>query len=345
MSQFVPLLETALPRVRPPVLLILGAPRLAAQLAARLDLPGTVCYQMDLHQAERLREELAAGNTAAEVRTAADLWDLPAEFETVIFPSPPRAEREHKLDIVEQAFHVLKPGGLFVALSPLPSDSLYPKLLKKMYGKASVNDSAEGTVIWATRDGDRPRRRHEITVQARVAETDSIRFVTRPGVFMYGQLDQGSRALLEAVEIEGGDRILDLGCAAGATGIVAARRAGPKGHVTFVDSNLRATALAEENAKANGLTDFRVLTTAKVDGLTHASFDVVLTNPPYYAVDSITRLFVERSIILLKPEGRLYLVTKQLDDVEPIVREWFGEPELYESRGYIIVVARRGGLR
>src|SRR5438270_10237752 len=119
MSQFLPLLEAAIHRVQAPVALVLGAPRLAAQLAARIDLPGTVCYQMDLFQADRLREELTAANTKADVRAEADLWDLPAEFQTVIYASPPRAERELKIDLVDQAYHILKPGGLFIALSPV----------------------------------------------------------------------------------------------------------------------------------------------------------------------------------------------------------------------------------
>lgn len=341
MSQFLPLLETALPRVRPPVAFILGAPRLIAQLAARIDLPGTVCYQMDLYQAERLREELSAGNINAEVRTAPDLWDLPAEFQTVLFPSPPRAERELKLDMVEQAFHILTPGGLFIVLSPLASDQLYPRHIKKMYGKASVTDSSEGTVVWGQRDGQRSRRRHEMIVQARIDEGESLRFITRPGVFTYGQLDQGTRALLQAAEIHPGERVLDLGCGAGVAGIAAARRAGPTGHVTFVDSNLRAVALAEQNARDSGLTDFRTLASARLEGLDPDSFDVVLTNPPYYAIESIARFFIERSYDLLKRGGRLYLVTKQMDQVEPLVRERFGEPDLFECRGYIILVAKR----
>lgn len=337
MSQFLPLLETALPRVKAPVALVMGAPRLIAQLAARIDLPGTVCFQMDLHQAERLREEITAGNIQATVQASADLWDLPAEFQTVIYPSPPRAERELKLDLVEQAFHILQPGGTFIVLSPLPSDQLFPKALKKIFGKPSITDSAEGTVIWAHREGDRPRRRHEVIVQARVDEGESLRFTTRPGVFTYGQLDQGTRALLTAAEIEGGQRVLDLGCGAGGAGLAAARKAA---HVTFVDSNLRAAALAELNAQACGLKDYRVVASATLDGLESGSFDVILTNPPYYAVESITRLFVERSAKLLKPGGTLYLVTKQLDEVEPIVRKTFGEPDLFECRGYVIVCAR-----
>ncbi len=341
MSQFLPLLEQTLPRIQPPALFVLGAPRLIAQLAARLDQPNTTCYQMDLHQADRLREELEAGRISAKVSVAPDLWDLPPEFNTVVFPSPPRAERELKLDMVDQAQHILKLDGLFIALSPISPDQFFPKLMKKIYGKSSVTQSSEGTIVWSHRQHEHERRRHEIVVQARVDENESLRFVTRPGVFTYGQMDAGTRALLSAAEINGGDHVLDLGCGAGAAGLAAARKAGPAGHITFVDSNARAVALAELNAKAENLSDFRAIATARFEGLEPNTFDVVLTNPPYYATESIAHQFIEKSHELLKSGGRLYLVTKNLDDLEPVVVKLFGEPELYESRGYIIIAATK----
>lgn len=342
MSAFLPLLDAVRNRVHPPVAVVLGAPRVVAQLVERVSTSAVVCYQMDLFQADRLREELAAANLAADVRTAPDLWDLPAEFQTVLFPSHPRGERELKIDMVEQAFHILRDGGTFVALSPVENDQVFPKLVKKIFGKASVTSlGKDGVAVWGTRDGDRPRRRHELVVQARVGEGESLRFVTRPGTFAYGQLDQGSRALLTAAEIRPGDRILDLGCGAGATGIAAWRRTGGTGHVTFVDSNVRAVALAEMNATAAGVTDFRAVAAARTEGLTDASFDVILTNPPYYALESIAHLFVDRSRALLKPGGRFYLVTRQLDLVQPIVERAYPDAEMFENRGYIIFVATR----
>lgn len=341
MSQFLPLLEAALPRIRPPVLWILGAPRLIAQLAVRLDQPESVAFQMDLFQADRLREELAAARQPVQVHASADLWDLPADFQTVVFPSPPRAERELKIDMVEQAFHVLRPGGTLIVLSPHRGDDLYPRLLKKVFGRTSVTETEEGSIIWSSREGDRPRRRHEMLVHARVDEGEPLKFVTRPGVFTYGQLDAGTRALLLAAEIQPGDCVLDLGCGAGAVGLAAARRTGPTGHVVFIDSNLRATALAELNAQAAGLANYRVVAASRLESLTGAEFDVILTNPPYYAIDSITELFVERSRELLKPGGRFYLVTKQFASVDPIVQRVYGEPEVFESRGYFILAAKR----
>ncbi|HEV3143374.1 MAG TPA: methyltransferase [Gemmataceae bacterium] len=339
MSNFIPLLERALPRIQPPVVIVLGAPRLVVELVKRLGYADTTCYQMDLFQAEKLQAELEQAGLKAEVKTAPDFWDLPAEYQTALFSSPPRGERELKLDMVEQGFHVLRPKGTFVVLSPVVHDQLFPGMMKRIFGKSAPVHTDEGTVIWSIREKDRARRRHEVMVQARVDDGEPLRFLTRPGVFAYGQMDLGSRALLAAAEVKPGDRVLDLGCGAGAVGLAAARKAGPNGQITLADSNVRAVALAETNARAAGLAGFQALASIRLEGLPPGSFDVVLTNPPYYASQSIAQMFIHRSHALLRPGGRFYLVTKQVDLLEPMVHETFGEPELFENRSYFIIVA------
>ena len=144
-SPFIDLLAAARERVRPPVLVALGAPRLAAEIAAALGLPEPTCYQMDLHQADRLRDELREIGAGAAVEVMPDLWDLPPEFNTVLFPAPPRGERELKRDVVEQAYHVLWPRGLLVTLSPVPKDRFFPAVMKKAFGKVALETSRAGT--------------------------------------------------------------------------------------------------------------------------------------------------------------------------------------------------------
>jgi 16S rRNA (guanine1207-N2)-methyltransferase len=254
--------------------------------------------------------------------------------------------------MAEQAFHVLRPRGRFVVLSPYEKDALFPGLLKKGFGSvhatsAEVRRSASdkerrptshhATVFWCQREGDKPRRRHEVTFQARVGDGIALRFLSRPGVFSYGRFDEGARALVETMRIDRGDRIVDLGCGCGANGIFAGSRCA--GHVVFVDSNLRAVALAEHNARANGLTDFAVQGSSHVEGLREQSFDVVLTNPPYYASGGIAQLFIESSLALLRPGGKLYLVTKQADQVGPLMAASFGRADIIERRGYAVLCA------
>ena len=72
-------------KARPPLAVVLGSPAEVVHCLGSLDGVETTCYQMDLHQAERLQTELAEQPTPATVVTAADLWDLPSDFQTVLY--------------------------------------------------------------------------------------------------------------------------------------------------------------------------------------------------------------------------------------------------------------------
>jgi 16S rRNA (guanine1207-N2)-methyltransferase len=324
-------------KVRPPVAVILGSPAEVARLVATLETEEITCYQMDLHQAERLREELQPVRPEVQVVAAPDLWDLPADFQTAIYPAPEGGERSLKLDLVEQAFHILHPQGTLLVLSPFEADNLFPAVLKKVFRRVHAPATDVGQVFWCRREGNRPPRRHEMMFQARMDDSTSLRFVSRPGVFSYGRFDHGARALVETMRVAPGDRVVDIGCGCGTNGIWAGRLSGPEGHVAFVDSNLRALALAELNARANGLPSFEVIASSRVEDLPPDSFDVALANPPYYAQGSIARLFLLRGRTLLRPGGRLYLVTKQADQVGPLMAELFGRTDVVSRRGYQVL--------
>jgi 16S rRNA (guanine1207-N2)-methyltransferase len=343
-SKKLPLCQRPVPgrvvdKARPPLAIVLGSPAEVAHLLEAFDAPEATCYQMDLYQAERVREGLAERGLGARVVTAPDLWDLPPEFQSAVYLPPRGGERELKIDMVEQAFHVLRPRGTFVVWSPYEADPFFPNLLKKVFGRIHAHADGPDTVLWSQREGDRPRRRHEVTFQARVAGGEPGRFLSRPGVFSYGRFDEGARALAEVMTVEPGDRVFDVGCGVGTNGVFAGRLAGPDGFVAFVDSNTRAAALAEHNARANGLTSFQVVASHTVEGLAEAGFDLALANPPYYAANTIARLFVERSRDLLKPRGRFYLVTRQPHETAQMVEETFGHVEALLHRGYTILCA------
>ena len=106
--------------------------------------------------------------------------------------------------MVEQAFHVLRPRGLFVVLSPFVGDELFPQLVKKVFGRCGMVAAGDGTVFLGRREADRPRRRHEQTFHAKVGDGPSLNFVSRPGVFGYGRLDDtwGDAEILVLVEPE-----------------------------------------------------------------------------------------------------------------------------------------------
>src|SRR5262249_34526335 len=127
----------------------------------------------------------------------------------------------------------------------------------------------------------------------------------------------------------------------GTNGTFAGLRAGATGHVTFVDSNVRAVALAEHNASANGVAQFQVVASSSVAGLAAGEFNVALANPPYYAQLSIAELFIQRSRDLLQRGGGFFLAPKQPDQLGPLVADPFGPAEVVERRGYVVLCANR----
>jgi 16S rRNA (guanine1207-N2)-methyltransferase len=344
----VPLSQRAVPeavtaKVRPPLCVVLGSPAEVVNLLKGCGAPEAICFQMDLFQATKLRAELSTAGLTADVVTAADLWDLPADFQTAIYLAPRGGERELKIDMAEQAFHVLRQRGAFIVWSPYEGDLFFPNMLKKVFGKVKVTHAEPDSVFWGQREGDRPRRRHEVTFQSKVRGGESCRFVSRPGTFSYGRFDDGARALVEIARIEPGERVVDLGCGCGTNGTFAAQRTGPEGWIAFVDSNVRAVALADLNAKANGITALATYATATAEGPEEGTFDVVLANPPYYGAGGIAQLFIERGKLLLKPDGRFYLVTRQPNEIAPLMVNAFGEIDAIEHRSYTILSAGTDG--
>jgi 16S rRNA (guanine1207-N2)-methyltransferase len=329
-------------KVQAPLLVVLGSPKEVIHLLSACPGAQATCFQFDLHQADRLRAELAEAGLQAEVVSLADVWDLPPRFNSAVYLPPRAGERELKIDMVEQTYHALEKRGVFLVWSPYEADPFFPKFLKEIFGRAHTSPHDSGrpdTLLWGQRIDDRPRRRHEVTFQVRIREGPSCRFLSRPGTFSYGRFDNGARALCEVMEVDLGDRVLDLGCGCGTNGVFAAQQAGPEGFIAFVDSNIRAVALAEHNARSNGVAKFQAYASSTVTGPEEDSFDVVLANPPYFANSAIGRLFIERARELMTSQGKFYLVTRQPDEVAPIIAQTFGSVEGVIHRGYTILTA------
>lgn len=335
------LFESVKHRVKPPVAVALGPPRPVAKLVADLGPSDVTCFQMDLFQAEKLKTSLAEEGVTADVVSGADLWELPATFNSVILPAIAQTDRELKIDMIEQGWHILQPGGVFLTLSEYERDSQMAKFHKKIFGKCGETPSSEsGMAFFSTKaDEARPRRRHEVSYHAKLADGPSMSFLSRPGTFSYGRFDNGSRAMIEVAELQPGERVLDLGCGNGVLGCLASTRTGEKGRTTFIDSHLRAIDLTKINIEKNHIPNTTVLASETMSGMEMSIFDVVLANPPYMGDSMVARLFISQSRELLKPRGRFYIVTKMPTAVVPYVFETFGSCDVIENRGYSIVTA------
>ena len=342
MKHLLELAQEIAPRVKPPLLIIMGSPWPATQLVSQFPNMDATCFQMDLFQADRLREKLEQENLTAEVVTGADVWDLPQRFQTVLFPAAAKSDFHLKLDMLEQGYHVLEEGGMFITLSEYSRDLQFAKWHKKVFGKCGETPRSKiGMAFWSERHGNQPRRRHAIDFHAKIGDGQSMAFASWPGTFSYGRMDKGARAMLEVAEVKPGDHVLDMGCGNGAVGCLASDWVGPNGKVTFVDSNLRAMALTQYNAESNGVINANYIATSKMEGILTNSIDVALANPPYYANSDVAQMFIARAREMLKPGGQFYLVTKMpVQTIPEVVDVFDGEVETIENRGYTILIAR-----
>lgn len=83
-------------------------------------------------------------------------------------------------------------------------------------------------------------------------EVEGMTFVSLPGVFAEGRLDDATALLLAHLELPATGRLLDLGCGAGVIGLVAKRRA-PSLDVCLADADDFAVEATRRSAHANAL--------------------------------------------------------------------------------------------
>jgi len=171
----------------------------------------------------------------------------------------------------------------------------------------------------------------------------SLRFTTDAGVFSRGELDTGTRLLLEALPDSMAGKILDLGCGWGPIGI-SVKAAWPDAEVWMADVNLRALEWSEKNARRNGAAVI-CLESDGFSALGDQVFDAVITNPPIRAGKQVIYRMFSEAADHLKPGGSLYLVIRKQQGAESCLRyleTCFASAEkLDRSGGFWVIEAKK----
>lgn len=167
-----------------------------------------------------------------------------------------------------------------------------------------------------------------------------LSFMTDAGVFSKGELDAGSRLLLDALPTLQGD-VLDIGCGWGAIGIAVAK-ANKQARVTMLDVNRRALGLCQANCLRNGVTA-EILESDGMAAVLGRKFDAIITNPPIRAGKQVIYKMFADAAASLNAEGALYLVIRKQQGAESCVKylkTLFNEVEkLDKSAGFWVLKA------
>ena len=139
-------------------------------------------------------------------------------------------------------------------------------------------------------------------------EYQGLEFYTTWGLFSPRTIDDGSRLLLDHLELEPTDDCLDLGCGYGVLGLCMARSA-PQGHTLMVDKDFVAVDYAERNCRHNKIENASCLLSNGFKQIPAQQFDVIVSNIPAKVGKEMLYIYLFDALDYLKPGGAFYIVT------------------------------------
>ncbi|QNO15602.1 methyltransferase [Alkalicella caledoniensis] len=265
-----------------------------------------------------------------------EINEVTTSFNTAIFTAQYSLEFNNML--IEEIMEVLPlKGELLIIISKnytLNSIEILPWKWKVV---AEDNDFTIISIVKSKHfTVNRDKYLEDFTVKTNNIPVDLI---TDPSIFSNRELDRGTKALLEKVELKEGP-LLDIGCGSGVIGIVASKLI--KGKITMLDVNLRALKWAEHNAQKNNTSDYETIPNQGFKELGRKNFyQTILSNPPYHSDYSVAKEFIEEGYKMLKMGGTMWFVVKKPNWYLKKFASVFGGVKLIEHDGYSIVYGEK----
>ena len=149
--------------------------------------------------------------------------------------------------------------------------------------------------------------------------SENRQIYSKPGIFGWEKLDEGSRFLMENISIPAQSRILDLGCGYGYLSIEA-WKSNPE-YIVATDNNAAALKACKKNFQEFAIRG-RVLEDDCGKSI-EEEFDIILCNPPFHAGykenREITEYFIDSIKEHLQPSVIAYIVVNLFIPVERIL--------------------------
>jgi len=274
----------------------------------------------------------------------------------VIALNPPVDEgTELIFEMIERAQPKLRHGADFFLVAKVDRGAKsYMRKLAETIGPSKVVMRSGGYwVMRAERSPICPPDAVDLTKYEHIVDAElrgrKYRFHTRAGIFSRMEIDDGTRLLIETMDVRPRHSVIDVGCGFGPIGIVAAHLASV-GRVVMVDCDARAVEYAMKNVRAHHLNHARKNGKPRVDAVLGDRFDAVsgerfdrvLTNPPFHAGNDVLFPLVDEAFAHLRVHGRLYLVIMRYAGVVKHMRKVFGNCEMVADSGrHVVLMAER----
>jgi len=223
-------------------------------------------------------------------------------------------------------------GELFVAGKKTDGINRYKDHLNSMPGNTEkiAQDGKQRVYRYTKKEEFEPEKFDvETSFEAEISG-EKLGFTACEGLFSPKELDEGSRLLIQNIELSNGEDVLDLACGYGIIGIFLQKLYGVKIHLT--DDNKTATYYAEKNLESNNVQDYELKNRDCLDGFTGRKFDAIVSNPPTHQGSGVTDEMFQQAHKSLKRGGKLYLVYNQNMNYEQQLEQIFDKVEILEEK-------------
>jgi 16S rRNA (guanine1207-N2)-methyltransferase len=162
-----------------------------------------------------------------------------------------------------------------------------------------------------------------------------------PGVFSFDHLDDGTRMLLDCMQIPIDSQVLDIGCGCGIIGMVAAHLGA--GQVYLSDNHVLSVASTIENIHLNHISSAYVYASDLYANLPDVKYDMILSNPPFHtgkAVDyQVAQALIAQGYQKSNPRGSLLIVANRFIRYEHLMQHIFNNVSILQEDGKFHVLS------
>jgi 16S rRNA G1207 methylase RsmC len=171
----------------------------------------------------------------------------------------------------------------------------------------------------------------------------NLQFHTTWGLFSPKGIDEGSRLLLDHIEVNRDDNTLDLGCGYGPLGLTLAKLA-PEGTSTLVDKDFVAVEYSQKNAQLNKINNTNIFLSNGFDQVERSDFDLIVSNLPAKTGKELYYLYFYDALARMNPGARFYVVT--ISGLRKFIAKAFDEvfgnyKKLKQGKTYTVAMARK----
>ncbi|MDC7684720.1 methyltransferase [Asticcacaulis sp. BYS171W] len=261
---------------------------------------------------------------------------------------PPRQREEYRA-LLARAIKATQPGGIVLAcVSNLEGAKTVENDLKALTGNIASLSKNKCRAFWATvdegRDTDLIEAWSQLDAPRPVVDG---RFISRPGLFAWDRLDDGSQFLVKNLPVLSGVGA-DLGGGFGYLTDEMLRASPDVTRIDLYEAERRALDSAAENLKTFG--DRVTLHWADVTKGITGGLDFIVANPPFHTGradrNELGQAFIRSAAAALKPGGAFYMVANRHLPYEETLKAAFRTAVLLaENTHYKVYKAIKGSAK